>query len=101
MEHIVQFAISMDDAAIKNAVEKNAEKEIIAGIRKDIEAALFKTSYYGSVDKNELSYWAQNLVENMLAENKDAIIERAGELLSARLVKTKAVKEMLADITSQ
>ena len=101
MEHIVQFAISMDDEAIKRAVEKNAEKEITENIRKDIEANLFRSNYYGKPDKGALAYWVEQKVDALLAENKDIILERAAEKLADKLAKSKAGKALLTDIAPQ
>ena len=44
MEHIVQFAISIDDDTITKRVEERAEKVIIDDIRKKVENAFFEIS---------------------------------------------------------
>lgn len=101
MEHIVQFAISMDDEAIKAAVSKNAEKKITEDIQKSVEAIIFNSDWYGKVDKRSLSDWAERKVEALLAENKDIILELAAEKLADKLARSKAGKALLADIAQQ
>lgn len=40
MEHIVQFAIGIDDKGIKERIEKSAEKQIIERLYHDIARSL-------------------------------------------------------------
>lgn len=48
MEHIVQFAIGIDDEAIKKNLEKSAVKQITKNIQADVETAMFNSRYnYG------------------------------------------------------
>lgn len=41
MEHIVQFAIGIDDEAIKKRITESAEKQITDSIQKDVEKMIF------------------------------------------------------------
>lgn len=46
MEHIVQFAIGIDDDAIRERIVANAEKEIIKDLKQDVANKLFEAYYY-------------------------------------------------------
>ena len=101
MEHIVQFAISIDDAAITARVSENAEREIIKDLKQQVANKLFKSRYYSqNVDpKNDpLSQFAENIVYTFLEDNKSAIIENASKMLAEKLARTKAGKEILGNL---
>lgn len=98
MEHIVQFAISMDDKAIKERVEEAAEKEIINNLQQEIRDKLFTPGDY-HVRKTRpgdpLSTYSQKVIEDFLTKNKDELLDRAALYLADRLCRTKAAKEII------
>ena len=95
MEHIVQFAIGIDDAAIKKRIMETAENQIIDTIRRKIERELFEVRY-GSI--SNLRQVALSMVEEWLNDHKSEIIDKAAEHLADKLSRTKAAKEMLAEV---
>ena len=97
MEHIVQFAIGIDDDAIIKRVEERAEKVIIDELHKKVEGAFFAKSYYGN-PTNEPGAWSERLFMDFLAEHKTEILECAGKYLAEKLSKTKAGRELLSGV---
>lgn len=97
MEHIIQFAIGIDDDAIRKRVEENSEKVIIDSLLSEIRKTIFDKDYYGRPTKT-LSTWAGSYLEAFLDANKGEIIKCAGEILAERLARTKAVREMVDDL---
>lgn len=97
MEHIVQFAIGIDDEAIKNEVMESAEKQIIENIEKDIKDAIFHKNYYGK-RTNDLQAWVKVMIEKEIMKNKEEIIQLAVKELADRLARTKMAKEKLAEV---
>jgi hypothetical protein len=98
MEHIVQFAVGIDDNKITALVEQNAEKEIIKDLKQDVANKLFKKDYYrkNADPKTDcLSYFSEQLVIGMLEENKEYILDKAATLLANKLARTKKGKEIL------
>ena len=98
MEHIVQFGINIDDEAIKRAVLESGVKTIEAQIKREIVNQFFDARYYGDnanpkVDK--LRTWAQNVVFDMLAENKDAIINQAAVILAEKMSRSTKAREAI------
>lgn len=101
MEHIVQFAIGIDDDRITQAVENNAEKEIIKQIKQSVVNRLFSNTYYcqnANPQSDNLSAFSKKIVTELFAENRDAIINRAAEILADKLAKSKAGKAILEDM---
>ena len=92
MEHIVQFAISIDDRAIEDRIKKTAERQIVEAIQKKVEDELFEMSYGHRVSCAD---WVKRKVDAFLEENRNEIIERASVQLAERLLRTKAGKELL------
>lgn len=97
MEHILQFAISIDDNAIINRVQENAEKTITQEIQKRVEQCIFRTNYYGDA-QSHLSYTAETLFLNWLDSHKEEIIQSASKELANKMIKTKAVKAAIENV---
>ena len=92
MEHIVQFAVSIDDNRITELVTQNAENEIIKDLKQDVANKLFNPPYYkGNADpkRDNLSCFTENLVKEFLETNKEYIIDKAAAMLADRLARSK------------
>ena len=92
MEHIVQFALGIDDAAIKANVEKNAEQAVINDIKESVRHELNRAGHWG-MSKSD---FAGSCLEKYLESIKDEIIDAASERLADKLIRTKAGKEAVA-----
>lgn len=90
MEHIVQFAINIDDQTIKDRLEENAYNDICKQLKKDAIATLPRP--YGR------SIWS-NLIEgalaDMLQDNKDEIINLAAEKMVESYRRSKAYRDTM------
>lgn len=97
MEHIVQFAIGIDDEGIKKRITEQAEKQIIGNIEQSVRNKLFVSNYYGgnANEKSPLSAFSERLIENFLEKHKDEILEKTAIHLAGKLVRTKAAKAIL------
>lgn len=99
MEHIIQFAINIDDDAIKKIIMEKAEKQIINEIKSDIEKCIFETNYYGGknmVNKNRLQLYVENtIIRSLLDNDKENIIQIAAESLAKRMFSSKIVREKI------
>lgn len=103
MEHIVQFAIGIDDDAIVKRVSENAEKEIIKDLKQQVANKIFQPYYYkGNADptRDNLSCFSENLVKAFLEENKEYIIDKAAAILADRLFRSKKGKEILDNLNA-
>lgn len=100
MEHVVQFAISMDDEAIKQSVAKNAENVIIKDLKESVEEVVFDIRRTWSKERQRegLTRWAEKHFEEFLVENKSEIIEEAANMLADRLSRTKMAREALSRV---
>ena len=99
MEHIVQFAIGIDDEAIKKNLEESAVNQITKNIQADVETAMFNSRYsYGyrqqtDVDKDSPKEWVVEMVKDVIDANKDQIIECAITELTKNMMRSKTVRE--------
>lgn len=101
MEHIVQFAISMDDEAITKSVKANAEKVIIHNLENQIRAELFDLERYAYTNDGKRkiigpSEWSKLCFNEFLDAHKDEIVKEAAKHLADKMSRTKAVKEAVA-----
>lgn len=100
MEHIVQFAIGIDDKAIEERIMKNAEAEVMSYLKEKLADQIFEKSYYGTPTGKPTPFVSEK-VNAFLETNKDAIINVAATKLADKLSKTKKVKEMLDQAISE
>ena len=102
MEHIVQFAISIDDNAIVASVTKNAEKEIIKDLKQQVINKIFSSSSYYRNDADpeidKLSSASEDIIKKAFEENQQYILDKAAELLADRLARSKKGKELLTKL---
>ena len=96
MEHIVQFAVNIDDEQIKKTVERNVVTQVIAEIKKDCMKELT-----GKCDASTYQYhqkikeMVDSNIKEFLDNNKEIIIREAVNQLAERLSRTKAAKDAL------
>lgn len=95
MQHIINFAIDIEDERIQQMVEKNAEKQIINTITKEIEDVIYHKSYYGGKSNEPLRNMVQNKIDDFLKENKDAILSEASRILADKLFRSKVDSVMV------
>lgn len=95
MEHIVQFAISVDDERIKEICEETAAKQVIT----DIEKFSYGTDWSGKVKKTNTPEKLKDMFEEEISKfikaHADHIIDLAVTKLAANMLKTKKVQEAL------
>ena len=94
MEHIVQFAIGIDDEAIRKRIEASAENQIIDSIKSDVTDQIFRKSNWK--DETQLHGWVKDIVVEAVLEHKDDIIKSAAMELCEYMKRTKAVREAVA-----
>lgn len=95
MEHIVQFAFSIDDQAIQNRLEKSAYNDIINKLMEDCINHLPKIGYPKQyVNWDQLTH---DMLENFISEHKNEIIESAATKLKESFVRTKAFKDKMKE----
>lgn len=99
MEHIVQFAIGIDDEAIKKNISEHAEKTITEQLLNDVERIVFDTDSWGrTVNKGRASSFTERQFEKFFEDNREDILEIAGKYLADKLVRTKRGKEILENV---
>ena len=93
MEHIVQFAVSIDDKRIQEITEESAAKQVA----EEIKIASHGMDWNNRVkDKPEkLRELFQEEVEKIVKENYDKIIDGAIEKAVSRIMLSKKVRESI------
>ena len=104
MEHIVQFAIGIDDDAIVNRVTQYAENQLIGEIKKEVHSNIeheifeFDRSWYSDKNKKTgLQDWVEKLVNDLLEQNKEQIIEMAAVKLADKMSRSKIIRETMTE----
>jgi hypothetical protein len=100
MEHVIQFAVGIDDDRIVNLVEANASKQIIGELKQQVANRIFSANYYdknADPSRDQLSEASVKIVSDFLKDNKDNIVERASEILADKMFKSKTIREKIKD----
>lgn len=96
MEHIVQFAIGIDDKAIQERIEEHAYTDVLAKLAKNaVDSVFAHTNAYS----RELMWkkLMDNALQSFLEERKDEIIDKAANMLADRFQRTKKYWEAMGD----
>lgn len=100
MEHIVQFAIGIDDEAIRKNISEHAENTITEQLLNDVERIIFDTDSWGrTINKSRASSFTERQFDKFLEDNRESIIEIAGKYLADKLARSKRGKEILENLT--
>ena len=98
MEHIVQFAIGIDDDRIVKSIEQNVERQVINNITEQIKGTITKKYCYYGDELEPLKNMIKQQIEVILVEHKDYILENASKILADKLARSKAGKQLLEDL---
>lgn len=94
MEHIVQFAINIDDKTIQNRIEEHAYTDVLNKLTKEATDTVFAHTNAYSRD----AMWKTLMVDalhSFLEERKDEIIDKAANMLANRFQRTKKYREAM------
>lgn len=94
-EHILQFAVSIDEERIVSLVEKKAIETAAQGVMNAVKA---KTNATNRWEPSYIEQMIDEQVNKVIDENKETIINRAADRLAERLSRTKAAKGMLNEV---
>lgn len=102
MEHIVQFAIGIDDNAIRKVVESTAEKQIIDDIRQQVLDKMLEKSGWGAYNshakpEDPLKEWVRREIINFMEEHKEEILNKASHELAEHLARSKKVRNYISE----
>jgi hypothetical protein len=106
MNHILQFAIDIDDATIVKSIEKNAEEQIINKIGKEVEERIYERRYgswHGNsyINKSPLDRMIKEEINKIIDENRDYILREASRQLADRLFRSKAGKALIDEMRDE
>ena len=95
MEHIVQFAIGIDDEAIRERVIKCAYDDVVKQLMVEAKKDVGLSGNYYRWPKDSWSDIIDRALRDYFNENKDLIIDLAAEKLAASYKRTKTFKEKM------
>lgn len=96
MEHIVQFAIGIDDEAIRKRVIECAYDDVVKQLTDEAKRDVGLNRGYGYYSQKEnWSNIIDRALRNYFDENKDMIIDMAAEKLANSYKRSKVYKEKM------
>lgn len=100
MEHIVQFAIGIDDKAIQNRIEEHAYSDVLAKLTKNaVDSVFAHTNAYSR--ENMWNRLLEAALQSFLEERKDEIIDKAANMLADRFQRMKKYREAMGDVIAK
>lgn len=100
MEHIVQFAIGIDDETIQNRIEEHAYSDVLNKLTKNAVDSVFSHSSAYTRDIMWEGLMGEAL-QSFLEERKDEIIDKAANMLADRFQRTKKYREAMAAVIAK
>jgi cytoplasmic iron level regulating protein YaaA (DUF328/UPF0246 family) len=95
MEHIVQFAIGIDDDTIRKRVIDCAYNDVVKQLMEEAKKDVGLSGGYYRRPKETWRDIIDRALQDYFKENKDLIIDLAAEKLAASYTRTKAYKEKM------
>lgn len=100
MEHIVQFAIGIDDKAIQNRIEEYAYRDVLDKLAKNaVDSVFAHTNAYSR--ENMCKTLMEDALRSFLEERKDEIIDKAANMLADRFQRTKKYREAIGAVIAK
>lgn len=100
MEHIVQFAINIDDKTIQNRIEEHAYSDVLNKLTKNAVDSVFSHSSAYTRDIMWEGLMGEAL-QSFLEERKDEIIDKAANMLADRFQRTKKYREAMGAVIAK
>lgn len=100
MEHIVQFAIGIDDETIQNRIEEHAYSDVLNKLTKNAVDSVFSHSSAYTRDIMWEGLMGEAL-QSFLEERKDEIIDKAANMLADRFQWTKKYREAMGAVIAK
>ena len=96
MEHILQFAVNIDDDTIKKRVEEAAISKVSNELKQNITNQIFSRSYGNNIVgfTNE----TKEIVKEVIESHKDEIISRAVDLVAESIKNSKKYRDALSSL---
>lgn len=88
MDHIIQFAVSVDDDRIKELAEAAAAKELVEQFKKGISRYGYGDAWIGRIRKG--------IEDRLVAEFLDKSSDDLAEAVAARLIHSSKFRRMVA-----
>ena len=93
MEHILQFAINIDDETIKSRIEKSATDKMVDELTKDVRDSIFSRW-----SNSGFSPAAERIINKVLEDNKEEITKNASKMVAESIKRSKKYKDALAEM---
>lgn len=104
MEHILQFAVSIDDTSIEKLVIESATKQLANEIIDEAKKSLGFANRYGSpyLDEDGEGYGiAKDAIEKVVKEREDEIINRVIEKIADKTYRSKKYQKTLDSLVDK
>ena len=101
MEHIIQFAINVEDDRIVKSIEQNVEAQVIKTITDKVEDAVYEKHWGKIYNHNPLNEMIYKRIDKILEDNKDFILDQASKILADKLARSKAGKAILEQLKEE
>lgn len=98
MEHIVQFAIGIDDDGIRKRIEENAYNDVVKMFHDSAVETVFGEKRRWYTREYQWEDFIKDGVEQFLDSHRDEIVERAAMKLCEKMSRTKAVREAVKKV---
>ena len=100
-EHIVQFAVGIDDDAIIKYITEKASKDVLNDIKQQIVDKIWQSRYYNyhADPKNDpFSELSKAMIQEIMEQYHDEIVDKTCQMLVKRLTASKKYRDRFDDM---
>lgn len=100
---IINIPLQINEESMEEVIRRDYEEKVLNKITEYIKTTLVRKSgsAYGDKVIDGINVIIESKVDDLLKENKEAIIKVAADRLAERLAKTKKAKEILNNLEDQ
>lgn len=96
----VPVTIGVCEEEIAKRIEQNVEQQVVNVIKNEVEEIIFDKRYYS--DRTEpLKRLIRDEIKKVLTDKEDLIIQEAAKTLAEKMIRTKAVRDVAADVAKK
>ncbi len=97
---VINIPINFDETLFEGQISKDIENKIVDRLSDQVTRRIEERGRYTNYDKfgHGMDILVEETIGKKLDEFKPLIVEKAGEILAERLVRSKAAKEKMQEI---
>ena len=106
MKHVVNIAFDFEDSRVRQHLEETVEEQVKNELKQAVIDSIFQKRDWGRNShadpaNDQLKYWVQEMVKDIIAEHKDDICREAAKMIVESMNKNPKWKQKVLEEVSK